>query len=225
MHVSSRQYACRCRRRRRRCADRGDGDVGLRMVRSRARVVDQCDQWRVGKRHGCGRSLDRGKQRPRTSGVRHDCRPDDHRDAAGIRFSRSLAGPAAEPGASTATKPAPPPPPSPRATESGTTEPGTADPAPPSPAPPTPATADATAPPSPAPQDPVEVDGRVSSLRGSCPNLTFVISGMTISADGSTEYRAGNCKHVEEGLRVLVVGHRQSEGRVRAERIDLKPKD
>ena len=59
------------------------------------------------------------------------------------------------------------------------------------------------------------MDGRVSSLRGSCPNLTFVIGGMTISADGSTEYRAGNCKHVEEGRRVLVVGHPQSEGRVR----------
>jgi Domain of unknown function (DUF5666) len=69
------------------------------------------------------------------------------------------------------------------------------------------------------------VDGRVSSLRGSCPNLTFVVSGTTISADGSTEYRAGNCGKVEEGLRVLVVGYRQSEAHVRAQRIDLKPKD
>ena len=70
---------------------------------------------------GVVESLDRGKQRPRTSGVRHDCRPDDHRDAAGIRFSRSLAGPAAESGAATAAEPAPP------------------TPAPPTPAPPTPA--------------------------------------------------------------------------------------
>jgi hypothetical protein len=92
------------------------------MVRSRARVVDQCDQWRVGERYGCGRSLDRGKQRPRTSGVRHDCRPDDHRDAAGGRFSRSFAGPVAESGAfTTGAEPG-------AATESGTTESGTADP-------------------------------------------------------------------------------------------------
>ena len=103
---------------------------------------------------------------------------------------------------------------------------------PPSPAPPTPAPPPSPAPPSnptppssPAPQDPIQVDGRVSSLRGVCPNLTFEIRGMTIAADGSTEYRGGNCKHVEEGLRVLVVGHRQSDGRVHAERIDLKPKD
>jgi Domain of unknown function (DUF5666) len=101
-------------------------------------------------------------------------------------------------------------------------------PSPVPPQPPSPAPSPSPAPPSPAPPPipapPVEVAGRVSSLRGSCPNLTFVVSGMTISADGSTEYRAGNCKHVEEGRRVLVVGHRQSEG-VRAQRIDLKPKD
>jgi hypothetical protein len=98
---------------------------------------------------------------------------------------------------------------------------------PPNPAPPPSPTPPTSPPPSPSPspQNPVEVDGRVSSLRGSCPNLTFVISGITISADGSTEYRAGNCKKVEEGLRVLVVGHRQSDGHVRAERIDLRPKD
>jgi hypothetical protein len=118
--------------------------------------------------------------------------------------------------------PSPVPPPSPMPSPaplppSPVPAPGPAPPPSPVPAPPP------SPPSSPAPQ--VEVDGRVSSLRGSCPSLTFAIIGMTISADGSTEYRAGNCKHVEEGLRVLVVGHRQSNGRVRAERIDLKPKD
>ena len=76
--------------------------------------MDQCDQWRVGERHGCRRSLDRGQQWPRTSGLRHDCRPDHLRDAAGIRFSSSLAGPVA------ATEP--------RTTGPGTTEPRTTGP-------------------------------------------------------------------------------------------------
>ena len=113
--------------------------------------------------------------------------------------------------------PSPVPPPSPVPAPPPPSPPPPPNPAPPpTPAPPPP--------PSPPPPAPVEVDGRVSSLRGSCPNLTFVISGTTISADGSTEYRAGNCGKVEEGLRVLVVGRRQSGG-VRAEQIDLKPKD
>lgn len=111
-------------------------------------------------------------------------------------------------------------------TQQASGSPGPSPVPPPSPSPtPTPTPPPAPPPtPNPPPQAPVEVDGRISSLRGSCPNLTFVVSGMTILTDGSTEYRAGSCKKVEEGLRVLVVGHRQSEG-VRAERIDLKPKD
>jgi Domain of unknown function (DUF5666) len=65
----------------------------------------------------------------------------------------------------------------------------------------------------------------VRSLSGSCPDLTFTIGGTTVFADESTRYREGNCKHVEEGRRVVVVGQRQPDGRVRAERIDIKEKD
>jgi hypothetical protein len=55
--------------------------------------------------------------------------------------------------------------------------------------------------------------------------LTFEISGTTVYADQSTTYREGNCKHVEEGSRLVVVGQREADGRVRAERIDIKKRD
>ena len=70
----------------------------------------------------------------------------------------------------------------------------------------------------------VELDGRLSALRGACPNLTFVLSGSSVYADGATQYRDGNCKKMEEGQHVAVSGQRKSDGRVSAERIDLKPK-
>ena len=66
----------------------------------------------------------------------------------------------------------------------------------------------------------VEIDGRVGSLRGTCPNLTFAVNGSTIVTDGRTRYSGGNCKHVEDGIRVIVAGQ-QSGGRVSAERIDI----
>ena len=69
-----------------------------------------------------------------------------------------------------------------------------------------------------------QLDGRVSALRGTCPNLTFMLSGSSVYTDGGTQYRGGNCKHMEEGQRVIVAGQRKSDGRVSADQIDLKPK-
>jgi hypothetical protein len=50
------------------------------------------------------------------------------------------------------------------------------------------------------------------------------VNGTSVYADASTEYREGNCTHVDEGRRVIVIGQRQSDGRVRAQRIDIKQK-
>jgi hypothetical protein len=69
----------------------------------------------------------------------------------------------------------------------------------------------------------VELEGRVSSLRGACPALTFVVTGVTVDTDGSTKYYGGNCKKVDEGHRIGVTGRRQADGHVRAEEVDLKP--
>ena len=51
-----------------------------------------------------------------------------------------------------------------------------------------------------------------------------MLSGSSVYTDGGTQYRGGNCRHMEEGQGVIVAGQRKSDGRVSAERIDLKPK-
>jgi hypothetical protein len=96
-------------------------------------------------------------------------------------------------------------------------------PSPPSPPPSPPGPPAPSPPPTAPPVDQVELEGQVSSLRGACPTLTFVVSGVTVETDGSTEYRGGNCKKVDEGRQIGVAGRRQADGRVRAEQIDLKP--
>jgi hypothetical protein len=65
----------------------------------------------------------------------------------------------------------------------------------------------------------------VSSLRGSCPDVTFTLSGKSVLADASTKYRKGNCQHLEADRRVSVAGERQPDGRVRAKEIEIKGKD
>jgi len=144
--------------------------------------------------------------------------------------------PVTQSGSTAAPSPAPTPPPSPSPT------PGPPSPTPtpspePSPTPPvptpTPPTPPAPTPPKPTPPTPtpptpperVELRATVSSVRGGCPNLTFVAGGATVFADESTKYRAGNCKHLEEGQRITVVGQRQSDGRIHAERIDIERHD
>ena len=127
-----------------------------------------------------------------------------------------------------APSPAPPPtPPLPTPPSPTPPSPAPPSPTPPTPVPPTPAPPAPTPPPpaGPAPGGRVELDGRVSSVRGSCPDVAFTIAGASVFGDASTEYRAGNCRHIEEGRRVMVVGVRQADSRVRAERIDIKPRD
>ena len=62
-------------------------------------------------------------------------------------------------------------------------------------------------------------------MTGSCPDLAFAVTGTAVYADRSTQYREGECKHVEEGRRVIVVGQRQADSRIRAERIDIKQRN
>jgi hypothetical protein len=106
--------------------------------------------------------------------------------------------------------------------------PGTpAPPSPPTPPtpPPNPAPPPAQPPPPPPAPTPVELEGRVSSLQGSCPNLTFTVAGTVVVTNSATRYREGNCRRVDNRSRVTVVGLRQGDGRVMAERIDLDDDD
>ena len=102
-------------------------------------------------------------------------------------------------------------------------------PQPPSPGPtpgpspsPSPGPAPSPTPPPPAPK-PIEVhlDGAVSSLGGSCPNISFVLGGTRVVADGSTDYKKGACRDVSGGRQVSVTGV-QSADSVRATTIELQ---
>jgi len=55
--------------------------------------------------------------------------------------------------------------------------------------------------------------------------LIFLLDGTPVYTDDSTRYRAGNCKHLESGQRVVVTGQRQRDGRVKAEQIDIEKHD
>ncbi|MGE0704303.1 MAG: BACON domain-containing carbohydrate-binding protein, partial [Vicinamibacterales bacterium] len=96
----------------------------------------------------------------------------------------------------------------------------------PSPAPPVPPTPPVPAPPpSPDVDDTVELNGPVRALAGLCPMVTFNVDGTSVWTDQATQYRKGNCRHLEGAQRVIVIGERQDDGRVRAERIDLEERD
>jgi hypothetical protein len=51
------------------------------------------------------------------------------------------------------------------------------------------------------------------------------LEGYAVYTDSSTDYRRGDCQHVEERGSVEVRGQRYSDGRVRAERITVDRKD
>jgi hypothetical protein len=65
-----------------------------------------------------------------------------------------------------------------------------------------------------APTD-VQLEGQVSGLTGTCPSLTFGISGTTVMTIASTKTDPG-CAQVVNGAAVAVSGVRQSDGSVTA---------
>jgi hypothetical protein len=65
----------------------------------------------------------------------------------------------------------------------------------------------------------VELQGRVDVVTGVCPTIIFTVAGRTIITTPSTEYRRGNCGHVQPDAQVFVVG--QVTGAIVATRIDI----
>lgn len=102
--------------------------------------------------------------------------------------------------------PAPPPPPPP--------SPGPPPPAPPPPAPPPPA-------PAPTPVRQVDVRGRMRDLSGSCPNVTFRVRAERIYTTAATQYDDGRCQQLRNNRDVRVRGMLMSDGRVRADRVEI----
>ena len=69
-----------------------------------------------------------------------------------------------------------------------------------------------------APPAPTRLHGAVSGLTGTCPALTFMVSGTTVSTSSSTEFVGGSCSAVVNGVSVAVDGA-TTNGTVTARRV------
>jgi hypothetical protein len=66
-----------------------------------------------------------------------------------------------------------------------------------------------------------KVEGAVGALAGSCPSLTFTVKATPVSTDAATRFKEGTCSQVTNGVRVEVKGVRQSNGSIKATRVEL----
>jgi Domain of unknown function (DUF5666) len=83
--------------------------------------------------------------------------------------------------------------------------------------------------PSPTPQPPpepggekIDLKGTVSGLHGSCPDITFAVSGRKVTADRNTEFKKADCDAVKNGVSVEVKGLTRTDGTVRASQIEIR---
>src|SRR5262249_27289658 len=64
-----------------------------------------------------------------------------------------------------------------------------------------------------------QVSGALTGLAGACPNLTFSVSGTTVSTDATTSFGAGGCAAALNGSHVTVQGSLQGDGSMLAGQI------
>jgi hypothetical protein len=67
----------------------------------------------------------------------------------------------------------------------------------------------------------LKLDGRISNVSGSCPNIRFQVDGRTVTTDRTTDFRRGDCSDARTGKDVTVRGFPQPDGTVRATRVEF----
>ncbi len=67
----------------------------------------------------------------------------------------------------------------------------------------------------------IEIEGKVGSIAGICPGLTFSLNGTSITASAATQYKGGSCSSIKIGTKVGVKGTRQANGSVLASRVEI----
>jgi hypothetical protein len=50
------------------------------------------------------------------------------------------------------------------------------------------------------------VDGKISSVKGTCPNVTFDLKSYSVVANGATDYKRSSCKDLKNDRKVKVSG-------------------
>jgi uncharacterized protein DUF5666 len=68
----------------------------------------------------------------------------------------------------------------------------------------------------------VKVTGVVAGLSGSCPNLSFMVVGMRVVTDSSTQFERIACTALRNGLQVEVQGVTRNDGAVMAREVELE---
>jgi hypothetical protein len=71
------------------------------------------------------------------------------------------------------------------------------------------------------PGQPITLSGDVAGLSGSCPTVTFVVGGRSVTAGSSTTYKGGNCPKLKNGEPVIVRGLLTPQGTVDATEIEF----
>jgi hypothetical protein len=71
-------------------------------------------------------------------------------------------------------------------------------------------------------RDGAELEGRVSALTGTCPDITFTVRGMSVRATSATRYEGGACAQVQNNAAVEVHVQRQSDGSLLAVRVEIE---
>jgi Domain of unknown function (DUF5666)/Viral BACON domain/Putative binding domain, N-terminal len=92
--------------------------------------------------------------------------------------------------------------------------------------------ADPTPPPAPDPDPPptpptsrVSFKGRVSTLSGVCPSLTFTADDRQVSTDAQTRFTHGKCDDMRNGIDVDIDGDVLASGVILASKVELKDND
>jgi hypothetical protein len=67
----------------------------------------------------------------------------------------------------------------------------------------------------------IEVEGRISNLSGTCPDMSFTVAGRIVIADSGTRYDDGSCRNLANGVEVEVEGELLDDGRIRATEIEI----
>jgi hypothetical protein len=71
----------------------------------------------------------------------------------------------------------------------------------------------------------VELEGAVSSVSGSCPSLSFMVSGKKVTTSASTQFKGGTCSQIVNGTMVEMQGTTQANGSVSASRVEIKKQE
>lgn len=67
----------------------------------------------------------------------------------------------------------------------------------------------------------IEVEGRISNLSGSCPNVSFTVAGRIVFTDSNTTFDDGSCRDLVDGIEVEVDGELLDDGRIRATEVEI----